>query len=503
MTTYYAVGVRSSSHVRLAVAVAFVLSIIAAACGGGEASESGGRSDLDPALGGDATRAGGDGNAFGMAVDGLTEDQQRRFDLGNSFFSQNWVTDSASTENATGGLGPTFNAQACVSCHVRDGRGAPPFGPEDDTTRGLLLRLSIPASAGSASAEGDPLPGVPGEAVGGSPVPDPVYGGQLQDRAVAGVPPEGRMEVTWVSEAGEYDDGTAFELRYPEIEIVDLAFGPLVDSIMISPRLAPQVFGVGLLEAVPEGALRDLADPDDADGDGISGRVNLVPDPRTGELLVGRFGWKANAATVEAQVAGAFHADMGITSTLAPDENCSAVQKECVEAAGADSADPVNGVDIDDERLDHVTFYNRTLAVPSMRDHDQPDVRAGAELFEEIGCASCHVPTLRTGDADVAQLANQTIHPYTDLLLHDMGQGLADGRSDFEANGSEWRTPPLWGIGLIDDVNMERFLLHDGRARSIPEAILWHGGEAQGARDRFAALGKAERIRLLAFLESL
>ena len=220
-------------------------------------------------------------------------------------------------------------------------------------------------------------------------------------------------------------------------------------------------------------------------------------DARAGAPALGRFGWKANVATVEQQAAGAFHGDIGITSALHPDENCPAAQTEC--ASAPDGGSP----EITDSRLAAVDLYIRTLAVPAMRGHETAEVLAGARLFESFGCTSCHTETHRTGPSDIAALADQVIHPYTDLLLHDMGPGLADGRDDFDATGSEWRTPPLWGLGLIDDINGHRFLLHDGRARTIEEAILWHGGEAEAAREAFRSASADERAQLLAFLEAL
>ncbi|HEX4981904.1 MAG TPA: di-heme oxidoredictase family protein, partial [Ilumatobacteraceae bacterium] len=255
-------------------------------------------------------------------------------------------------------------------------------------------------------------------------------------------------------------------------------------------------FGVGLLEALPDDTLLALADPDDADGDGISGRVNRVLDP-SGALVIGRFGWKANVATVEQQTAGAFHGDIGITSRLQPDQDCTDAQPQC--RAAIDGGEP----ELDDQKLERVTFYTRTLAVPARRDVDDADISAGARVFDELGCSSCHRPQLSTGDAEVGATANQTIHPYTDLLLHDMGPALADDRPDGEATGSEWRTAPLWGIGLIDDVNDHTRLLHDGRARDVEEAILWHGGEAAAAQGRFRQLDAAARDQLLRFVDSL
>ena len=266
---------------------------------------------------------------------------------------------------------------------------------------------------------------------------------------------------------------------------------------MISPRLAPQVIGVGLLEAVPADDLLAAADPDDTDGDGISGRPNMVWDTRAESHVVGRFGWKANVPTVEQQVAGAFHGDIGITSSLHPDENCPGEQSLC--AAAIDGGSP----ELTDDRLADVTFYGRTLAVPAMRDVEDESVQDGARLFDELGCTACHTPTLTTGETDVAVLSNQEIHPYTDLLLHDMGAGLADGRPDFAATGSEWRTPPLWGLGVVDDVNGQRFLLHDGRAATFAEAILWHGGEGATAAEAFRTAPAEDRERLVSFLEAL
>lgn len=454
--------------------IVFVVTMaVVASCGDGRAA-------LDPRLGGDTTRIDASRNSFGLPAAGLTNEERRTFEVGDSFFTQNWVTAPASTD-ARDGLGPTFNAMACASCHVLDGRGSPPNSPGSRASLGLLFRLSIPGA--------DP--------VTGAPLPDPTYGGQLQDGAILGVTPEGSMAIEYETVKGEYADGVGYELRAPSYHIADPAFGSPAADLLIGPRLAPQMIGMGLLEAIPEESILALADPDDVDGDGISGRANMVWDGRLGALGLGRFGWKANVTTVEQQVAGAFHGDIGITSQLHQANDCPAAQVDC--AAAPDGGDP----ELTDSRLASVTFYNRTLSVPAMRDVEDDDVWRGSELFAEIGCASCHTSSHETGATDVSVLSNQIIHPYTDLLLHDMGPGLADGRPDFDASGSEWRTPPLWGIGLIDDVNGERFLLHDGRARTIEEAILWHGGEGSPARDMFLQLTAQERAQLLAFLEAL
>ena len=447
---------------------------LAASCTGVEDGEA----LLVAELGGDTTAFTDTRNAFSLPARNLSGDERRVFAVGNSFFRTNWVAAPASTE-ARDGLGPLFNAFGCSSCHFLDGRAKPPEGV-DDPELGLLIRISMP-----------------GVDAHGGPLAHPTYGDQVQDRAILGVEPEALIVVSWEEVPGAYEDGTAYSLRRPTFRLVDPAYGPLPDDLLLSPRIAQQIVGMGLLEAIPEERLLEFADPDDEDGDGISGRVNRVWNAATGEETLGRFGWKAGQPTVETQVAAAFLNDVGITSPVLPDENCSAAQIECLAAINGGS--PEMTVD----RLAAVTLYTQTLAVPAMRNLEDEAVERGAALFFRAGCDACHTPSHQTGDASIAALSNQTILPYTDLLLHDMGEGLADGRPEFDASGSEWRTPPLWGIGLIQTVNGHTMLLHDGRARSIEEAILWHGGEGAGARDAFRALSSEEREALLQFLESL
>ena len=331
----------------------------------------------------------------------------------------------------------------------------------------------------------------------GKPVPHPAYGEQLNDRAVLGVPAEGRAVIDVTEVPGTYGDGTPYSLARPHYRFADLAYGPL-DGAMISPRVAPAVIGLGLLEAVPTSTLEALADPDDGDGDGISGRINWLTG-RDGKPAAGRFGWKANVATLREQGAGAANGDIGLTSSLFPAKNCPAPQTACRDAAH----DP-NGPDLSDRFLDKLTTYVRTLAVPVERDAADPHVVRGFALFKQFGCAACHVPTLKTeADAPLPELSGQIFHPFTDLLLHDMGADLADGRPDGSATGSEWRTPPLWGLGLLSRVNGHDRLLHDGRARDFAEAILWHGGEAEKAREAFRTAAASDREALIAFLKSL
>ena len=290
---------------------------------------------------------------------------------------------------------------------------------------------------------------MPGAGPDDPPQPHPVYGDQLQDRAVNGVPPEATIVITTTDRTGTYGDGTTYTLAEPHYAVVGPDGEPLLgDEVMVSPRIAPAMFGVGLLEGVPDDVLLDLEDPDDADDDGISGRVRRVPDPARADaaaaddpqdMLIGRFGWKGGAPSVEAQTAGAFAGDIGITSSLHPEQPCTDAPAEAACRAAPSGGDP----EIGDERLDQVTFYARTLAVPARRDVGAADTDWGERLFGDAGCASCHVASLETGPSDIPALDRQTIRPYTDLLLHDMGPDLADDRPEGDATGVEWRTPPL------------------------------------------------------------
>ena len=451
------------------------VAVLLSACGS-EQDDVDMESVINELLGGETTAFSQGRNAFELSARNLNNEERRTFEVGDSFFNQNWVTAPASTE-ARDGLGPTFNAQSCSSCHSHDGRAKPP-DHDDDPTRGLLLRLSVPGPDG--------------------PVEEPTYGGQLQDRAINGVPPEGRISIRYETITGEYADGTAYTLRKPTYTIMEPAFGPLHPEVMTSPRIAPATIGMGLLEAIPEDDVLALADPEDSDGDGISGRPNMVWDDEQGRQVLGRFGWKASQPTVERQSAGAFHGDIGITSRHFPDENCPPAQSACLEAPNGGSPE------VPDERLGKVTFYVQTLAVPAMRSVDDPQVREGARLFMEAGCGACHTPRHETAeDYPIRPLRGQVFFPYTDLLLHDMGEGLADNRPDGDASGREWRTPPLWGIGLVETVNGHTMFLHDGRARSIEEAVLWHDGEARQSRDYFIGLSSEERESVIRFLRSL
>ena len=394
------------------------------------------------------------------------------------------------------GLGPLYNARACQRCHLKDGRGHPPAGP-DDSAVSMFLRLSVPPQT---EAQKKRL-----ASHRASVIPEPTYGGQLQDVAIPGYEPEGRMVISYEEQAVELAGGDTAQLRMPRYSIGDPAYGPLHPDVMLSPRVAPQMIGLGLLEAIDEADILANADPDDADGDGISGRPNRVWSLEHEKTMLGRFGWKAGQPSLLEQGAGAFAGDIGISNPLAPDPwgDCTAAQADCRNALHG-GGEAQGGLEAPAEIMNLVLFYARNLAVPARRDVESPEVLHGKALFYGAGCIACHRPKFATRpDAAVSALSGQLIWPYTDLLLHDMGEGLADHRPEGEATGLEWRTPPLWGIGHTEAVNGHTFILHDGRARNLTEAILWHGGEAQPARDRFAAMPKADRAALLAFLNSL
>ena len=417
-------------------------------------------------------------NAFGIAAPNLTGDKDLSFVSGNAFFKRNWVTAPSSTAELDG-LGPLFNARSCSGCHVLDGRGRPPVAGEKNVV-GLLFRLSVPGST-----------------MNGAPKGHPVYGDQFNNRSILDVPKEGNIEIKYIDVEGSYPDGEKYSLRMPLYQFIELGYGDVSDA-MVSPRVANHIVGMGLLEAIKESDLLKNEDPEDSDGDGVSGRVNRVWDVEAGKKRVGRFGWKANQPSVKQQVASAFLGDMGLTTSLFPGEPCTDAQKDCNEAVSG--GDP----EVRDDILDKVVLYSAALAVPKRRNWDKPQVLRGKQLFFNSGCTGCHSPKFVTGDYEaIPEFSNQTIRPYTDLLLHDMGEGLADNRPDFEANGQEWRTPPLWGLGLLQTVNKHNFLLHDGRARGFEEAILWHGGEAEQAKENFKSLSASDRKALISFLESL
>jgi CxxC motif-containing protein (DUF1111 family) len=428
-------------------------------------------------LGGAGSRPAAGQDSFALPAANLPKEMLPRFFEGQRLFNIAFVR-APSPVPGLAGLGPTFNRPSCGACHTRDGRGQPPAGP-DDALMQMVVRLGV-VDRGSAPFG----------------KPHPAYGAQLNDRAIEGVPAEGRAAIAWEEIAGAYNDGEAYRLRRPRITVEGLAFGPLGERAALSPRIAPQLVGQGLLEAVPAGDVRAAAEANRAHPDGVRGvaRTNAL----IGKAELGRFGWRAEQPSVRAQIASALINDMGLTTSRHPEKNCPPAQAACR------AADPGPKPNVSDEALNTMTFYISTLAVPGRRDTDRPDVLRGEKLFAAIGCAACHRMTMKTGTHPaIPFLSGQTIHPFTDLLLHDLGDGLADGLSEAELSGRMWRTAPLWGIGLVPLVNGHQSYLHDGRARGLAEAILWHGGEAEAAKERFRALPKTDRDALVAFLRSL
>lgn len=495
-------------------------------------------------------------DAFGRASPGLGFRDESLFEIGNHLFR--------TPRGRERGTGPLFNAQTCQGCHVRDGKGNPPrsaeqpLAPDVDPTS-MLLRL---AQSGNAA-------------------PDPIYGGQLQGRSLYGGQnnPDGtplldaslnggpalgeaKVRVEYEVITGNYPDGVAYELLRPIYRLSNFSYGAMADDIRVSARVAPGVYGNGLLGAISATDIRLGIDPDDVDGDGISGRANTVPDSVTGAEQLGRFGLKAKTASVLSQGAAAYRGDMGLTNQFAPEENCTSAQMACIAASNTELVEfhEPAGVDVADIDLAQVEFYNRTLAVPKRRGWDPtnkrwtPAIQRGREQFFEVGCIGCHTPRWKTGTAQgsvlgdastlttlikpaptIAALSDQIIWPYTDMLLHDMGgscsttretalglacpdqassctivqqcTGLADGVAEHQASGAEWRTAPLWGVGLAQTVNPDAGFLHDGRARTLEEAILWHGqsadSEAAATTNRFKSLSAADRTAILSYLRSL
>lgn len=439
------------------------------------------------------TRAIATPDAFSQSSDNMPFEREMDFKLGNGLFRKTWVASPASTL-ASDGLGPLYNARACQDCHIKDGRGHPPEGPEDGRVS-MFLRLSIPG--------GDPVPGIEDWIATQA---EPTYGGQLQDLAAPGHAAEGRMAITYAERPVTLADGTVIQLRQPSYAVEAAAYGLLHPETRLSPRVAPQMIGLGLLEAIPAADILAHADPEDADGDGISGRPNIVPSVEFGVPMLGRFGLKAGAPTVKEQSAGAFSGDMGLSTPLhpAPGGECTALQAACRAAPDGQEPGIRDGLEVDGPSLDLVTFYSRNLAVPERRNMDAPQVLRGKQLFHDLQCAACHVPKFVTHRLKgQPEQSFQLIWPHSDMLLHDMGEGLADDRPEGRATGREWRTAPLWGIGMTEQVSGHSYFLHDGRARSLLEAILWHGGEAQAARDGVVALPADDRNALIAYLESL
>jgi len=448
------------------------------------------------------------------------------------------------------GIGPVLNAASCQGCHLNDGKGLVPENRHDPMTS-MFLKV------GDTDGNVDPMYGdqlqtfaVQGLTSGDLSQGLPKYNGSVSGEKLYG---EAYAFIEYKIITGQYSDGTSYQLRQPIYKVKDFSFGPFNPKVAFSPRVAPAIFGSGLLEGIPAKNILALSDPQDLDNNGISGKAAMVKNVMTGQMELGRFAYKAQNPNVLQQASGAYRGDMGITNRLFLEESCSPLQVACLKEAKLEkhSADKP---DIIDRQLALVEFYNKVLAVPARRGYDrktktwQPEIAAGRELFFDTGCVDCHTPRHVTGEVvgsrlgkitllellpkpqTLSYLSNQVIFPYTDLLLHDMGgsckvtreldngqacdsgnqclyvqrcEGLADDLPMADANGREWKTPPLWGTGLVQTVNAKATFLHDGRARNHAEAILWHGGEAQQAKDKFTQLNAKQRQQLLAFVGSL
>ena len=434
-----------------------------------------------------------DRDAFSQPSSNLSFEDRAQFAIGNGLFRRPWVSSPSSTRSADG-LGPLYNARSCQRCHLKDGRGHPPVDANDSAVS-MLIRLSVPPR----TAEERALLASGRSAV----IPEPTYGTQLQDVSVPGLAAEGKIRLTRTQREAVFEDGTRTILEEPHYEIVDTQYGPMDPQVMMSPRVAPPMIGLGLLEAIAASDILAGADPDDTNGDGISGRARRVWSSEHGRMMLGRFGWKAGSASIVDQSAAANSGDIGISSPLAPAPWGECTQRQQACRSGPHGANP-DGFEAPASVMDAIVFYTRNLAVPARRAPDEPTVLQGKALFYRIGCTGCHVPKHATRrDWPVQALAGQLIWPYTDLLVHDMGDALADGRPEGNASGREWRTAPLWGIGLTQIVNGHTRFLHDGRARNLEEAILWHSGEAEAQSTAYRAMQRAERDALLAFLRSL
>lgn len=416
-------------------------------------------------------------------------DMKRRqiFMAGRGVFNRQWA--SVVSLNGDWGLGPTFVNDHCSACHINTGRGHPPESPGEQLTS-MLVRVSIP-----------------GADEHGGPQPHPDYGDQIQNRSLDGsnidlahggkpVPHEADLYLDWEENEVALAGGETIQLRKPKLRIENPSFGP-TEGLLTSLRVAQPLVGIGLLDAVPEETILAIAGAQRAQG--VSGRPNFVWDAVKNRVSLGRYGWKANVPGLKQQIAMAALGDMGVNSNLYPEQNCPPVQIVCRKML------PGNFPELIDAEIDTVVFWLQGLAVPARRNADSEMFKKGAALFEQARCSVCHVPELTTAKtfAPLPQLADQRFHAYTDLLLHDMGDGLADGRPDFQAGPRDWRTPALWGLGLSEIVTGGATLLHDGRARNVTEAILWHGGEAEVSAKIFRNLSAAEREALVGFVESI
>lgn len=444
--------------------------------------------------------------SFLKPMSNIPDIEKSIFYAGQALAKQPWVK-APTVTFARDGLGPLYNARSCLGCHKKGGRGRINESTSDTSEHivlmGPVLRVSVPGN--------DPFHGV---------VPESVYGDQLQTQSTAlshqlsgsintnklsrftEPQPEASIHLQWLNKESVYPDGQTILLRYPKVTLKNLAYGPLQTNAMLSLRNAPPLLGLGLIELIAQQDIAALEDPVDFNRDHISGRLNWVWDVDKAQMVPGRFGLKANRpANLRTVTAAAFSADIGISNPLFPSQPCTKTQTLCLNAAHGNDQ---GGVELPLKLLDLVADYSRNLGVPKRSLKKIKRTVEGKLLFEQVGCQQCHTARFVTQESTrLPHLSKQIIFPYSDFLLHDMGPALADGRPDFNAMGAEWRTAPLWGVGLSNRVNGANNFLHDGRARTIEEAVLWHGGEAIQIKNKFMHLPKKKRLQLLGFVESL
>jgi len=392
-------------------------------------------------------------------IDGLNDEQYDKFILGRSFFKIPWV-EAPSATTARDGLGPLYNANTCASCHPSNGRGTL-YNKNGSFARSLIPKPSY----------------------------DPIYGSQIAINGIHGVKYEAKTDIKFEKIKVMFPDGEIDTLLKPIYALKNLQYGPLDKKTVLSFRLAPSLNGIGLISQISDEDILKNEDPNDKDGDGISGRANFVYSPITKKQELGRFSWKANISTLKHQTADAANNDMGLTTSYYQDETCTKFQEECNKAPKARDA-----IDLTNQRLESITFYLEKRKTYSQKLNKS---NKGYEIFKKIGCVNCHIDSFETKNGI-------KFAPFTDILLHDMGEGLADGKTEGKANGKEWRTAPLWGLSLHEKINNKKpRLLHDGRARTFQEAILWHGGEAKKVKETYMNLKKEDRRKLLEFLKEV
>lgn len=415
--------------------------------------------------GGNATVAYDENAPFLTLIPNLDISQLSGVSQGRELFITNWQP-TGQGRALFDGVGPLYNAVSCTSCHAQFGRVVP-YHDDGTTTDGVLFRI------------GDNM----GEQ-------HPIWGGQLQPNVIPnniGLLAEGSVKVSNQTDA----QGRNFW----QFNFTPADSNQSLGKYRLGARIAPQLLGVGLLDLVPQSAIEALADEHDSNHDGISGRVHWVYEEN--QKRIGKFGWKAINSSLRTQNATAMSQDMGLTTPVHIESSCTNNQPLCLSL-------PLGGMpEVSDSALTAVVDFMTALSVPARRISNQSAFDRGADLFDAVGCGACHNPTFTTGTSPkFGELSNQVIYPYTDLLLHDMGAGLDDGVKEINAQSYEWRTPPLWGIGIVAKNPDARFL-HDGRARTLEEAISWHGGEAQSAHDKFQQLSKREKADFMSFLNGI